>query len=128
MDIDLCDGLHENGFGNPNEVSHDTLMVRMKRVSNSLEEIEDALPEKISQKRICKSKKGKRNRQSAKIKNGISTAANKSVSNEDFVNARRRDSREEALKTWELGKLPGTSANCDDEVIVEKLMDLESRD
>ena len=115
----------EGGFlVSKNKVGSATTYNDARRVK-CLEDIEDIIFDNISKKKKRKFKKAK---QGQKKKGNLKGAkfANESFSDGDSIN-RNRKIVEEAKETWELGKLLGCSANCEDEVIVDRLIELTTR-
>ena len=115
----------EGGFLiSKNKVGSATTYNDVRRVK-CLEDIEDIIFDNISKKTKRKFKKAK---QGQKKKGNLKGAkfANESLSNGDFINKNRKIV-EKVKETWELGKLLGCSANYEDEVIVDRLIELTIR-
>ena len=97
-----------------------------KKVVKSMEKIEDFLLHQVSKKIGAKGRKlrkVKRNKKRDKVNEMI---ANDSLTDGDFQN-KQRILRQEAVETWELGKLLGCSVNGDEEEVIDILMHLEEK-
>ena len=91
-----------------------------------LEEIEDLLHSQVSKKigvKERRSRKLRRNKKKDKVEEII---ANDSLTDGDFQN-KQRILRQDATKTWAVGKLLGFSINGDEEEVIDRLMHLKEK-
>ena len=97
-----------------------------KKVVKSIEEIEELLLHQVSKKIGAKGRKPRKVKRTKKRDKVDEIIANDSLTDGDFQN-RQRILRQEAVETWEVGKLLGFSVNGDEEEVIDRLMQLEEK-
>ncbi|XVF29554.1 hypothetical protein REPUB_Repub15cG0131400 [Reevesia pubescens] len=99
------------------------LSLKNKRGAKSIVEIEETILEKVA-------RKGRKPKNVFRyIKKGIpkSKIVNSSLFDSDFLN-RKKVLCNDAASTWEIGKMVGFSADCEDVVMIKELMQLQNRE
>ena len=96
-----------------------------KKKVKSLEEFEEEWMCKIGKK---SKRKGKKNKNRGTFKRGklLKLVANESLSDGDFRDVKRMID-EDAKATWQLDKRLGCQADCNDEVVIDRIKELQTR-
>ncbi|XVF31071.1 hypothetical protein REPUB_Repub16aG0113800 [Reevesia pubescens] len=118
------------------------LILRNKRGAKSLADVEDSIIDNLRKNGRKKGRKPKNRLRKVQQDVSSSKVANASLSDSDFIfrneaycgddvasvsRIRKQDLFKKATETWELGKLLGFSATCEDDIIIAELVKLQNK-